>query len=165
LKLQNTTVKSTNYYQLGKIKKFFKKIQTGVLLTSFSDTSFQSLVSIPQVKLEKCPSQKFWIGRVSLAEELFYYKYPFFLPDFFKQKITKDELEVQVKFIQVFSSVSIEKEFFVQEFLNSYSSVISNKRITNIKTNFIQLVKHFQKFDLIESNISQGFIIYEKIDI
>ena len=44
-------------------------------------------------------------------------------PDFFQQKITKDELEVRVKFIQVFSSVKIEKEFFVQCFsIHSFKS-------------------------------------------
>ena len=63
-------------------------------LTSFSDTSFQSLVLVPQVKLEKCPQQKFWIGRVCLVEEFFYYNYPFSLPNFFQQKLEKDELVV-----------------------------------------------------------------------
>jgi len=60
--------------------------------------------------LHKCPKQKYWIGRVWLVQELFYYSYPFYLPNFFKQKLTKDELEVRVKFIQVFHSISIEKK-------------------------------------------------------
>ena len=97
-------VKSTNHYQLEKIKNFLQQLQTEVFLTSFDDTHFQSLVAIPQVKLHKCPKQKYWIGRVWLVEELFYYSYPFYLPNFFKQKLTKDELEVRVKFIQVFNS-------------------------------------------------------------
>ena len=48
----------------------------------------------------------------------------------------KDQFEV----LQVFSSVSIEKEFFIQEFLDSYPSVVSN------------LVKALEEHDLIESN-------------
>ena len=40
---------------------------------------------MPQVKLEKCSKQKYWVGTVCLVEELFYYKYPFCLPDFFQQ--------------------------------------------------------------------------------
>jgi len=47
-------VKSTNHYQLEKIKKFLQQLQTEVFLTSFDDNHFQSLVAIPKVKLHKC---------------------------------------------------------------------------------------------------------------
>jgi hypothetical protein len=92
-------------------------------------------------------------------------------------------LEVRFKFIQVFHSVSIEKEFFIQEFLSSYSSVISNQRANNIKKYFIQLVQLFKDHNLIEDSykiisnghyyltkefnnrdISEGFVIYEKLN-
>lgn len=73
-------------------------------------------MAIPPVKLEKCPKQKFWIKRICLGKELFYYNYPFLLPDFFKQKMKKDEFEVRFKFIQVFSSVSIEKKIYPRIF-------------------------------------------------
>ena len=121
------------------------------------------------------------LKKADTVEELFYYNYPFFLPDFFQQKTTKDEFEVRFKFIKVFSFVSIEKEFFIKEFLNSYPSIISNQRITNIKRTFIRLVKTVQESDLIEANykiisdgnyystneltienISEGFVLYKK---
>ena len=105
------------------------------------------------------------------------------MPNLFQTKLTKDELEVRVKFIQVFSSVNIEKVFFIEKFLNSYSS-ISNQRKTNIKKYFIQLVHLFKEHDLIEDSykilsnghyyftkefnthdISEGFVIYEKLSI
>ena len=184
LEFQNPTIKSTNHYQLEKIKKFLQQLQTGVFLTSFYDTHFQSLVAIPQVKLEKSSKQKYWIGRVWLVDELFYYNYPFSLPNIFQTKLTKDQLEVRLKFIQVFSSVNIEKVFFIQEFLSSYPSVISNQRKNNIKKYFIQLVQLFKEHDLIEDNykiisnghyyftkefnthdISEGFVLYEKLSI
>jgi hypothetical protein len=63
-------------------------------------------------QLEKSPKQKYWIGRVWLVEELFYYNYPFFLPNIFQTKLSKDQLEVGGKFIQVFSTVNIEKVFY-----------------------------------------------------
>lgn len=182
LEFQNPMVTSTNHYQLKKIKNFLQQLQTGLFLTSFGDTYFQSLVAIPQVKLNKCPKQKYWIGRVWLVEEFFYHSYPFYLPDFFQQKLTKDEFQVRFKFFQVFHSVSIEKEFFIQEFLSSYPSTISNQRINNIKKYFIQLVQFFKEHDLIEDSykiisnrhhysinelnthdISEGFVIYEKL--
>jgi hypothetical protein len=140
---------------------------------SFSRYEFQRLVLVPKVKIIKSKKLKSWIARVWLVEELFSYRYPFLLPDFFKQKITKDQFEV----IKVFSSVDIEKKF-----LDSYPSVISNQRIANIKRYFIELVKVLQEYDLIESNskiifdgyyhsvqelniqnISEGFVLYEKI--
>ena len=68
LRFQN---KYNNQYQLTKVKEFFEEVQTGILITSFSDNYFQSLVAIPLVKFQKI--QKFWVGRVWLAEELFYY--------------------------------------------------------------------------------------------
>ena len=127
--------------------------------------------------------QKFWVGRVWLAEELFYYKYPFLLPDFFQTKLTKDQFEVRVEVIKVFHSVEITKTFLIQQFLDSYSTV-SNQRINKIKKNLIELVQLLQEYDLIESNyqiisngsfldtnelnisnISEGFVIYEKISI
>jgi len=100
--------------------------------------------------LEKCPKQKFWIGRVWVVKELFYYNYPFCLPDFFQQKLTKDDFAVRIEVLKVFSSMEFEKKFFVREFLDSYH--ISNQRITNIKRYFIQLIKVLEEYDLIESN-------------
>ena len=184
LEFQNPRVKYTNYYQFEKIKKFIQQLQTGLFITSFNNTHFQSLVAIPQVKLEKSSKHKSWVARVWLLEELFYYDYPFYFPNLFQEKLTKDQLEVRFKFIQVFTSVNIEKVFFVQEFLESYPSVISSQRKNNIKKHFIELVEFFKEHDFIEDSykiisnensysttrlnthdISEGFIIYEKLSI
>ena len=56
--------KSNNQYQLTQAKLFFDEIQTGILLKSFSDKYFQSLVAVPLVKFEKV--QKFLITKVVL---------------------------------------------------------------------------------------------------
>lgn len=174
--------KSNNQYQLVKVKQFFKKLQTGILMTSFSDIHFQSLVAVPLVKFNKV--QKFWVGQVWLAQELFYYKYPFYLPDLFQRKLTKDEFEVQVQVFKIFSSENIQKIFLIKEFFQNYKSRLSNQQKTKIKGYFIQSVKVFQKHHLIEnnykiisngffidtdqltiSNISQGFVIYERLSV
>jgi hypothetical protein len=185
LKFQNPMVKSTNYYQMKKVKHFFNELQRNSLVTSFTDSQFRSLVTIPEVRVSKSKKQNnSLIARVWIAEELFYYNYPFILPDFFRNKNTKDEFQVQFEILKVFSSVSIQKEVFVQEFLDSYSSVLSNQRRTKIKKLFIQLVGHLKENDLIESNykiisngllvdvdeltitnIRQGFVLYEKLSI
>ena len=103
--------------------------------------------------------------------------------DFFKKKLTTDEFRVLFEIVQIFSYSSTPKQFNIQQFLDSYSTV-SNQKIYDIKKNFIQLVQILQKYDLIEpnykiisngsfldtdqltiSNISEGFLIYENISI
>jgi hypothetical protein len=92
LEFQDPSVKPTNQYRLKNIKEFFHQLQAGLYVTSFSDARFQSLVIVPQVKFEKCPTQNFLIAKVWLVEELFYYNYPFYLPNIFQQKLAKYEL-------------------------------------------------------------------------
>ena len=97
LEFQDPSVKRTNRYRLRKIKEFFQQLQTRLHVTSFSDSRFQSLVLVPQIQFEKCSKQKFLIAKVWLVEELFYYNYPFYLPNIFQQKLTKHEFHVRVK--------------------------------------------------------------------
>lgn len=178
-------VKSTNYYQLKKVKNFLNERQRNSLVTSFNDSQFRSLVTISEVRVWKSKKQKnSLIARVWIAEELFYSNYPFLLPDFFRNKNTKDEFQVQFEILKVFSSLSIQKEVFIKEFFDSYPSVLSNQRITKIKKLFIQLVGRLKENDLIESNykiisngllldvdqlttanIEQGFVLYEKLSL
>jgi len=182
LKFQNPTVKSTSYYKLKKARLFFEELQNGTFLISFSNIKFQRLVGIPKVKIIKSKKLKCWMATIWLVEDLFHYKYPFLLPDLFRRKISKDEFDVTFEVLKNYGSVSIEKKFFIKEFLASYS--ISNQRITNMKRTFLQLVKVFEEHDLIESNykiisdgyhhsveeltihnISEGFLLYEKLSI
>jgi hypothetical protein len=183
LKFQNLGVKSGNHYQLKKVKDFFMKLQSGVLITSFSENYFRSLIGIPKVELTKCPIRKSWFARVSLVEELCLYRYPFNIPNLFQKKLTSLEFKVRVQFLQVFSSVSLEKTFFIEQFFQSYGSTLSNQNKSKIKKEFIQIVEFFQTQKLIENNfkvlsngsyrsvekltiqnISEGFLIYEKLD-
>lgn len=80
--------------------------------------------------------------------------------------------------------MDFKKVFHIQEFLDSYPSIISNQRKTKIKRYFLDLVQELKKSDLIESdykiisdgsfisvdeltisNTSQGFVIYEKLSL
>lgn len=90
----------TNRYQFQKIKSFLQQLQTGVLITSFTDTKFQSLIAVPRVTFEKSSKQKYLIGNVWLVNELFRYEYLFYLPNFFQQKLTKDQLRVKFDFFR-----------------------------------------------------------------
>ncbi len=124
------------------------------------------------------------MANVWVVEDLFYYQHPFILPDFFRQKLTKSELEVRLKLIQIFTSVSIEKVIDIKSFFNSYSSTLNSQQKTKIKKSFLEVVKILEEHQLIESkykiisngrlldaskltikNISEGFIFYEKLSI
>ncbi len=93
LKYQKPTVKFTNYYQLKKLIDFFDELQGNSLIKSFTDNAYRSLVTIPEIKLEKSKHNS-WIAKVWIVEELFHYSRPFFLPNFFKQQTIKDEFEI-----------------------------------------------------------------------
>lgn len=106
------------------------------------------------------------------------------LPNFFLGETNKFMFEVQFKMIQTFSSVEIDKVFFIQEFFQDYPSTLSNQQKTKMTGYFIKLVQTLQDYELIDNNykvisngrahstdqltpanISEGFIIYEKLDI
>jgi hypothetical protein len=95
-------------------------------------------------------------------------------------KLTKDQYLVRFEFIRVFSSKDATKNFYLREFFQQHP--VSKKRIRYIKRIFIELTQEFYKLGLIDSkvklmlhneyidikdlttfNISDGFILYEKI--
>ena len=167
--------RSIHHYQMIQVKEFFNTLKKNIIIESFTDQSYRMLVTIPEAKVYKSQKRnnswlaEIWIAKVWIAEELFYYVHPFLFPTFSsgvsrktKEKITKDEFEVQFKVIQVFSSVNLEKKFFIKEFLDSYSAVLSNQRRTKIKKLFLQFVDLLKEHDLIESNlkiISDGLFV------
>lgn len=128
--------------------------------------------------------QKSWIAKVWIAKKLFYYSHPFIFPDLLKRKLTKHEFEVQFKFIQVFSSVDIQKTFYIKDFFQNYALTLTTQQKTKIKKYFIQLIKMLEEYELVNSNytiisdgkvydtdqltslnISEGFIFHEKLSI
>lgn len=170
------------YYKLEKTRDYLLELQTNLHITSFSDSYFRNIISIPKLELFKCKKSRSWKARVFVIEELFSYQYPFVLPDFFgtDHKMSKDEFAVRFEIISVFSSVDVEKQFFLQKFFGSKN--ISNKKRRGMKQMFIELVQDLEKDNFIESEvklmvhdsrvdiselttnkISNGFIIYEKI--
>lgn len=184
IKFQNPTVSPTNHYQLQKTKDFLKELLTGALIDSFTSSYFQTLVAIPRVEFEIIPNQKQLVANVWLVEDLFYYDYPFCFPNLFQQKLTKDQFNVRFELFKIFNSIEIEKIILVNQFLKNYPSTLSNGQKTKIKQSFIELVQILKENNLIESNykiirngqfhtvdqlmidnISEGFVIYEKLII
>ena len=182
MNFKDPSISPTNRYQLKETKRFFRILLTGAIIDSFQDKTFRTLIAIPRIEYDTCPKQKYLIANVWMVNDLFYHNYPFYLPNLFNVKLTKDQFQVRYNFIHVFSSVNIEKVFNIKQFFENYPSVISNQRKTNIKKYYLELINELKDQDFIEpyfktisnnrtydvqelslSNISEGFIIYEKI--
>lgn len=172
---------SPSHYHLKNLVGFLDDLQNNSLIKFYTNTSYRSLVTIPEVNLYKARNQS-WIAEIWIAEELFYYPHLFLFPGLLNLKLPKHQLEVQFKVIQVFSSFEIEKIFLIKEFLENYSATLTNQKKTLIKNYFIELIQLLQDSDLIEpkykvisggkfiitdkltrKNISEGFIVYEKL--
>ena len=171
------------HYKMQKTRDFLRGLQQNLFITCFTENYFKSLVTIPKLELYKCKKSKCWLTRVLLLEELFDYPYPFVYPDLFETesiKFNKDQYLVRFEFIQLFSSKSATKKFYLREFFQQHH--VSNQRIRNMKQIFIESIQQFYQFGLIQPkvklmshnyylniqdlntfNISDGFILYEKI--
>ncbi|CAN0433531.1 unnamed protein product [Ectocarpus fasciculatus] len=171
------------YYKMQKTRDFFRDLQQNLFMRCFTDDYFKSLVTIPKIEVYKCKKSKCWLTRILLLEQLFDYQYPFKYPDLFETesiKLNRDQYLVRFQFIRVFSSKNATKNFYLREFFQQHP--VSNKRNRDIKRIFIELTQEFYQFGLIDSkvklmlhnyyinienlttfNISDGFILYEKI--
>jgi hypothetical protein len=170
-------------YKMQKTRDFLRDLQQNLFVTCFTEDYFKSLVTIPKLELYKCKKSKCWLTRVLLLEELFDYQYPFIYPDLFETesiKFNKDQYLVRFEVIRLFSSKSATKKFYLREFFQQHP--VSNKRIRDMKQIFIELIQELYQFGLIQPkvklmshnyyvdiedlttfNISDGFILYEKI--
>jgi hypothetical protein len=106
------------------------------LIRVFSDDYYRGLITIPEVNLYKASDQS-W----GMAEELFYYLYPFLFNDYFQTKLTKYQFQVLFEIIQVYSFTDIKKEFHFQQFINSYPTTLNGKLKRRIKEQFIQYLQ------------------------
>lgn len=139
------------------------------------------LAGIYRVTVFKQPGSNYLLARVVLIDDLFHYQYPFRFPDLFEGNLTKHERLVRIEFIKTFSSKDPHKSFNIRQFFNTYK--VSNKKIKEVKQIFIDLIKIFQQYQLIEdegllmtngskinihnlttSNISDGIILYENFN-
>jgi hypothetical protein len=150
---------SDNYYQV----KFFDELQTNSLIKFFSDTQYRSLVTIPEVKLDK-GKQNSWIAKVWIAEELYFYKFPFSFPDSFLSYQTDHQLQVKLQIIQAISTHSLEKKFCGNHFLSQFN--VSKQKQAYIKKLIVQEFNYLQEESFIKNQfqlITKSGII-QKVD-
>lgn len=178
LKFQNETY---SYYKLKKLKEFLESLQTNFIIQKFRGTYFQSLVSVPKVEIFK--EKRSVMTKIWIVDELFFYQYPFSFPYFKIKSLGKHEFTVLSFMLTTFtSSISIAKNYDINEFLQSYST-LSNKDTRLMKEYFIKYINKFLEYNLIENNILlmdnkrsckikeltpqnivKGFTIYESVE-
>lgn len=138
-------------YHLQKVKEFFNSLTSNIIFEFLTDEPYRMLVSIPEASARKVQNQ--WIAEIWVADELFQYLYPFLLPDYFKNKLTKDEFLVVFEIIQVFSVDNMRKEFDIQRFLEFYLFKINGTRKKKIKHSFLLYIKVLQKQGIIQDQV------------
>jgi hypothetical protein len=136
-----------NHYQLQKLGKFLKSLQTlPPMLTTISNLCFQSVNIFPYIKVFK---KKSWYVQLAIAEELYFYKFPFYFPKAFLNYQNKYQFQAQLSFLLAFSVREIEKVFDVEEFLDQFA--ISNSNLRKVRSYLLQTFVLAQDFKLIEN--------------
>ena len=84
-------IENKNHYQLKKVINFLHNLQNNIPpVTIFSDNYFRSAASIPFVEIQK--EHKSLVAKVLIAEQLYWYQYPFSFPSSFISYQTNPEL-------------------------------------------------------------------------
>ena len=117
------------------------------IIQTFSDTHFRALVLFTNVKV--LPRGRISIISMTLAEQLFSYNFPCYLTSYFQQWNNKYEFHVQFEIMKTISTSSLQKQLYVQEFLEQFN--LSNKKQTEIKRLIIQSLQELVHKRIIKS--------------
>lgn len=122
-------------YERKKVLDILQNLQTlQPILENFNDSSFRSSVIFPYFKLTK--KRKTWIITLTILEQLYLYRYPFQFTNYFLSWNNNYQLQVKIEIIQIISSENLQKQFYVQDFLNKFK--VSNNKKTQIKITIIE---------------------------
>jgi hypothetical protein len=174
---------TSNSYQMAKLKIFIEILQTQAIIQFFHEKNFKYISAIPLANVaESLEVGQPLIATVWVSEPLFRYKFPFSLPKF-STNTTKLATRVWAYWTQQFATKDIQKVFNLSEFFQNYPAQLNSKQKQVIKNELLKAVEYYskvqlidQKFQIIEGqefksveeltlqNISQGFVIYEKIN-
>jgi len=140
--------------QLQQAKEFFLSLREFKPIQSFSDKKFQSYVIFPLVEIQK--EGRLWVAKISIAEQLYNYQYPFYLPQEFIK--IKHYYQVQVSmafFCSIATSTSL-KTFKTELFLKEFN--ISNQKKAEVKKFIVSFFNLLVSEQIIEPNF---YILYK----
>ena len=132
-----------SHYQRKKALQIFKdleafqmfKLQT-FTLEDFDDFEFCSSVIIPYLKVKK--NGRLWTVNLAIAKELYEYKYPFQINEYFLTWKTIYQFQLKSQIIAITATDSLKKEFYIQEFLKRFN--VPNKKKTQLKQMLIEAI-------------------------
>ena len=142
-----------SHYQRKKVLQIFEdlkafqifQIQT-LTFQDFDDYEFCSAIIIPYLKVKK--KGRLWTVNVAIAKQLYEYKYPFQINQYFLTWKNIYQFQVKTQIIEVIAKNSLKKEFYIQEFLKRFN--LSNKKQTQIKQMIIEAISEEIKSQLIQ---------------
>ena len=91
---------------------------------------------------------RLWTVNVAIAKQLYEYKYPFQINEYFLTWKNIYQFQVKTQIIEVIAKNSLKKEFYIQEFLKRFN--LSNKKQTQIKQMIIEAISEEIKSQLIQ---------------
>jgi hypothetical protein len=115
-------------------------------MKDFDDFEFCSAFIIPYLKVKK--TGKLWIIYVAIVKQLYQYKYPFQINDYFLTWKNIYQFQVKSQIISITAKNSLKKEFYIQEFLKGFN--LSNQEQTQLKQIIIEAIYEQIKNQLIE---------------
>lgn len=91
------------------------------MLEDFSTESFRSILIFPYLEVSK---EKSWHVKLAIAEKVYFYRYPFYLPEEFLTYDDTYDLKAKIFFLLSFSTTELEKEFRIQEVLDQVNETV-----------------------------------------
>ena len=134
-----------------KLLFYFSQLQKlDPIVKVFSNMAFRSYVCFPYVDC-KNPSGKSWLIEVLVAEELFYFPYPFRLPKSFLRSGSKNDLRLKVRLMKSLAVRNQKKILDLEEFFNTINA--RNDSLIKIKKNLIQLLNELVVNEIIQNKV------------
>jgi len=147
-----TGIRTLKDSQRKKLILYFKKLQKlDPIVKEFSNGAFRSYVCFPYVECHNSSGNS-WGIEVLAAEELFYFPYPFQLPESFLRSVSKNDLRLKVRLMKSLAVSERDKKLDLEEFFKPIN--VRNNQLIQIKKSIIQLLN-----ELVENRIIQNEVV------
>lgn len=147
--LQFLEVKNINQYQRNKFINIFYSFQkTEPLISYFTESHFQSILSFPYVDIQK-PGNS-WVVKLAISQLLYDYQYPFSFPNTFLIYKNTYDLQIKLKLIEAISTIPLKKVFYVEVFLDQFN--VSTSKIALIKKDIVRVFSQLQTAGVINNH-------------
>ena len=147
-----TGIRTLKYSPRKKLILYFKKLQKlDPIVKEFSNGAFRSYVCFSYVECHNSLGNS-WGIEVLAAEELFYFPYPFQLPESFLRSVSKNDLRLKVRLMKSLAVSEREKKLDLEEFFKPIN--VRNNQLIQIKKSIIQLLN-----ELVENRIIQNEVV------